>query len=126
MKWIDLFKTFPSLSGQVTIRFLLCNIAANHPRSYSISSCKDIVGNELHLSVGRFLYSRGGSKMEAGICSDFLTSVMPGDDVQFKVESCPSFHYPLESSSPIVFICTGTGKSITSCFPPRGVESHSH
>lgn len=109
MKWIDVFKTFPSLSKQVTINFLLCNMKMNHPRSYSISSCKQIVGSELHIVVGRLLYSRGGSKMDAGICSTFLTHVEPGDEILFKIESAPSFHYPLNPSSPIIFICTGTG-----------------
>ena len=36
LKWIDLFQTFPSLSKQVTINFLLCNCKMNHPRSYSM------------------------------------------------------------------------------------------
>ena len=36
LKWIDLYKTFPSLSKQVTINFLLCNCKMNHPRSYSM------------------------------------------------------------------------------------------
>jgi sulfite reductase alpha subunit-like flavoprotein len=109
LKWIDLFETFPSLSRQVTIKFLLCNMKANHPRSYSIASCKDTVGSEMHLCIGRFLYSRGGSKMEAGICSDFLTSINAGDEVLFKLESAPGFHYPKDPASPIILICTGTG-----------------
>ena len=81
----------------------------NHPRSYSISSCKAIVGSELHLCVDRFMFSRGRSKVEAGICSNFLTSVKPGDKIQFKIESTPSFHYPLNPSCPIILICAGTG-----------------
>ena len=111
LKWIDLFKTFPSLTKLVSISFLLCNMKMNHPRSYSISSCKAIVGSELHLCVGRFIYSRGGSKIEAGICSNFLTSVEPGDEIHFKIESAPSFHHPLDPLCPVIFICTGTGES---------------
>ena len=109
LKWIDLFSVFPSLSKLVSMSFLLCNMKMNHPRSYSISSCKAIVGSELHLCVGRFIYSRGGSKLEAGICSNFLTTVEPGDEIHFKIESSPSFHHPLDPSCPIIFICTGTG-----------------
>ena len=60
-------------------------------------------------NLGRYLYSRGGSKIEAGVCSSFLTAVEPGDDVLFTIESAPSFHYPLDPKSPIIFICTGTG-----------------
>jgi len=109
LKWLDLFKIFPGLSGQVSIRFLLCSMKKNHPRSYSIASCKGVVGSQLHLCVGRYLYSRGGSNMERGICSNFLTNVDPGDEILFKLESAPSFHYPLDPSCPIIFICTGTG-----------------
>ena len=78
LKWLDLFKIFPSLSGQVSIWFLLCSMKKNHPRSYSIASCKAVVGSQLHLCVGRYLYSRGGAKMDRGICSNFLTNVNPG------------------------------------------------
>lgn len=109
MKWIDLFVLFPSLSKQVTIGFLACNMKKNHARSYSISSCKAIVGQEMHLVVGRFIYSRGGNKKEAGLCSDFLTSIMPNDEVSFQLESAPSFHLPVNPDAKLIFICTGTG-----------------
>jgi len=110
LKWMDVFDSFPSLSQQVTLPFLLHNMKMNHPRSYSIASYKPTVGNELHLVVGRFIYSRGASsKAEVGVCSSFLTNANKGDIVTFKIESCPSFYHPLDPSSPIVFICTGTG-----------------
>jgi sulfite reductase alpha subunit-like flavoprotein len=109
LKWLGLFGWFPSLSKRISIPFLLCNMKRNHPRSYSISSCKAIVGSELHLCVGRYLYSGGGSRKEAGICSSFLTSVEPGDEILFKLESAPSFHHPLDPSCPVIFICAGTG-----------------
>ena len=32
-----------------------------------------------------------------------------GDEVLFKIESAPSFHYPLDPTSPLIFVCTGTG-----------------
>lgn len=136
LRWIDLFESFPSLSKLVSIDFLLCNMVVNHPRSYSIASCKEVVGSELHVCVGRFLYDCNG-KTEAGICSDFLTSVskgesndmkwhwhnnvrltheciameyIAGDKIRFKVEKTPSFHYVSDDpTSPIIFICTGTG-----------------
>ena len=112
LKWIELFQTFPSLSKHVDLKFLLCTMKMNHPRSYSISSCKAIVGSELHVCVGRFIFSRGGSKSEAGICSNFLTSVEPGDEVLFNLESAPSFYHPIDPSCPIIFICTGTGELV--------------
>lgn len=110
LKWMDVFDSFPSLSKQVSLPFLLHNMKMNHPRSYSIASCKDKVGGEVHLVVGRFIYSRSSSsKLEAGVCSSFLTNANEGEILTFKIESCPSFHHPLDPSSPIVFICTGTG-----------------
>ncbi|KAL7439883.1 hypothetical protein ACHAXM_006921 [Skeletonema potamos] len=109
MKWMDVFDIFPSLSGQVTLPFLLFNMKMNHPRSYSVASCKSCVGMELDLVVGTFLFSRGGSKIETGVCSNFLTNVKEGDQITFKIESNPSFHHPLDPSSNVIFICTGTG-----------------
>ncbi len=109
MKWMDVFDIFPSLSGQVTLAVLLSSMKLNHPRSYSIASCKSCVGAEIHLVVGRYIFSRGGSKTEVGVCSNFLTNVDNGDEISFKIERNPSFHYPLDPSAPLIFICTGTG-----------------
>ena len=53
LKWRDAFATFPSLCGRVPLALLLLHMKINHPRSYSIASCKEQVGNELHLVVGR-------------------------------------------------------------------------
>jgi len=108
MKWIQIFDLFPSLSKMVSLEFLLCNMKSNHARSYSVSSCKAFVGSELHLIVGRFLYSQG-DKIDVGVCSNYLTSSNQGDEIKFRIESVPSFHYPGNSSSPVIFICTGTG-----------------
>lgn len=77
LRWIDLFESCQSLSKKVSIEFLICNMVVNHPRSYSISSCMEMVESELHICVGRFLYDYNGST-EAGTCSDFLTSVEAG------------------------------------------------
>eukprot|EP00985_Skeletonema_marinoi_P031152 scaffold36493_cov61-Skeletonema_marinoi.AAC.1 len=109
MKWMDVFDIFPSLSGQVTLSFLLSSMKMNHPRSYSIASCKSCVGSEIDLVVGSLIFSRGGYKTEFGVCSNFLTHVNEGDEITFKIESNPSFHYPLDPNAPLIFICTGTG-----------------
>ncbi len=109
MKWMDVFDIFPSLSGQITLSFLISSMKMNHPRSYSIASCKSCVGSEIDLVVGSFIFSRGGSKTEVGVCSNFLTNVNEGDEITFKIESNPSFHYPLDPNVPLIFICTGTG-----------------
>lgn len=84
LRWIDLFKSCQSLSKKVPIDFLVCNMVVNHPRSYSIASCKEMVGSELHVCVGRFLYDYNG-QTEAGICSDFLTSVNEGEHFSHEV-----------------------------------------
>jgi len=109
MKWMDVFDIFPSLSGRVTLSFLLSSMKMNHPRSYSIASCKTCVGSSIDLVVGSFIFSRGGSNHEVGVCSNFLTNVKEGDEITFKIESNPSFHYPLDPNAPLIFICTGTG-----------------
>lgn len=125
LKWIDLFVNFPSLSKKVGIEFLLCSMKKNHVRSYSVSSCKSIVGQEMHLVVGRFVYSRGSGdnkKIEVGVCSNYLSSISPSEEVMFELESMRSFHLPSDPSSPIFFICTGTGYA-----PIRGLlQKRSH
>ena len=83
LRWIDLFETCSSLVNKVSVHFLVCNMVANHPRSYSIASCKEMVESELHVCVGRFLYDHNG-QTEAGVCSDFLTSVEAGELLLFE------------------------------------------
>ncbi|EJK55330.1 hypothetical protein THAOC_24946, partial [Thalassiosira oceanica] len=109
LEWKDVFTTFPSLCGRVPLALLLLHMKINHPRSYSIASCKEQVGSELHLLVGRYTYSRGDGKLEAGVCSSFLTGINVGDAVTFQIVLAPSFHHPLDSSCPVIFVCTGTG-----------------
>ena len=110
LKWMDVFDIFPSLSGRVPLSFLLSSMKMNHPRSYSIASCKACVGSSIDLVVGSFIFSRGGgSNTEVGVCSNYLTNVIEGDEITFKIESNPSFHYPLDPTAPLIFICTGTG-----------------
>jgi len=53
LKWKDVFSIFPSLCGRVPLALMLLHVKVNHPRSYSIASCKEQVGSELHLVVGR-------------------------------------------------------------------------
>ena len=53
LKWKDVFSIFPSLCGRVPLALMLLHMKVNHPRSYSIASCKEQVGSELHLVVGR-------------------------------------------------------------------------
>ena len=47
--------------------------------------------------------------MESGVCSSFLTGIDVGDAVTFQIEAAPSFHHPLDSSCPVILVCTGTG-----------------
>ncbi len=120
LKWINMFDRFKSLSQQVDIALLLCYAKKNHVRSYSIASCKEIVGNEVHLVVGRYLYTRGDTQ-QVGVCSNYLTSREPGDYMSFKLESVRSFHLPSNPAYPTIFICTGTGFA-----PMRGLLQKRH
>merc|ERR1712176_814293 len=57
MHWIDIFDLFPKLKNRVELKFVLLNTSRHHMRAYSISSAKDYVGDEIHLTVGRRVYT---------------------------------------------------------------------
>lgn len=109
MKWIHLFDNFPSLKSQISLEFLLRHIPLNHERYYSVSSSKAHVGNEIHLTVGRNIYTSQDETEHLGLASNYLTLMKAGALVKFRVKTASDFHMPLRPETPIIMIATGTG-----------------
>lgn len=107
--WRGLFTAFPSLSGRVKLKDFLLLAQLNHERPYSIASCKDAVGPELHLCVGRYVYKRKDNVNRTGVASEFLTFASPGTEVYFRLQSFPSFYLPSDGLAPVVLVAAGTG-----------------
>jgi len=109
LAWLELFHLFPSLKGRVPLGLALNYIPRNRPRYYSISSARDVVGNEVHVAVGRLVYQLGDGKKRKGMASDFLCQLSEGDPVRFNLHTDLKFHLPSENLAPIVLCAAGTG-----------------
>jgi sulfite reductase (NADPH) flavoprotein alpha-component len=79
------------------------------PRSYSIASSQDAVGDEVHLTVAT-LFSDAIGRPRRGVASDYLNhGLQPGDRVGIFVEPNRRFRLPQDRSAPLVMIGAGTG-----------------
>ena len=114
--WIDLMEKFPSLRGSVSLETILKHMPVQHPRSYSVSSSRGLLGKStVQLCVGRYLFSGGGIN-RVGVCSNFLSLAPPGTPVRILFETNRDFHLPSKATAPIFLVCAGTGVA-----PMRGL-----
>ena len=74
MRWIDIFKNFPSLKGKMTLELALSLLPVNYPRAYSIASSKREVGMRVDCLVGRNVFKTQDGETRKGVCSDFLNA----------------------------------------------------
>ncbi|KLT73369.1 sulfite reductase subunit alpha [Neisseria arctica] len=79
------------------------------PRLYSIASCQEEVGEEVHLTVGVVRFEHHGHSY-TGAASGFLGNTLAeGDTVRVFVEPNPHFRLPENGGTPIIMIGAGTG-----------------
>ncbi len=80
------------------------------PRLYSISSSMNVVGEEVHLTVGVLKYHTNGYQ-RVGICTHYLCEVVPFNRpvVPIYVQPHHGFTLPPNSDTHIIMIGPGTG-----------------
>lgn len=108
LQWMDIFRKFPSLQGNVTLPMLLMLIPSNTPRYYSISSSKRKELGEVHVTVGKLVYTMQDKIRRRGVCSDHMCNLVPGNRIQFQFHTA-AFHLPVENKAPIIMLGAGTG-----------------
>ncbi len=78
------------------------------PRLYSIASSQAVVPDEVHLTVSHaWHYWPDGSK-GFGVASHYLSTLNPGDEIQFYIHRNDIFRLP-EDDKPIIMVGPGTG-----------------
>jgi len=77
------------------------------PRLYSISSSPEAHPAEIHLTVALDNFLVNGD-LRFGLCSDGLSQLKPGDEVEFYVHRNSQFRLPAEDSD-LIMIGPGTG-----------------
>ena len=85
------------------------------PRHYSIANSGMICPDEVHLCVAVATSKTPYGRIRAGVCSSYLSSLSPGDQVIFWIRS-GSFKMPIQSPAgvhdallPLVLVGPGTG-----------------
>ena len=81
-----------------------------NPRLYSIASSMKLVGDEVHLTVGKVTYTRD-RRLRKGVASTMLANrVRPGEIVRVFVQpNHAGFSVPTNTAAPMIMIGPGTG-----------------
>lgn len=104
-QFADLVTEFP---GKTEAQTLVDGLRPLAPRSYSIASSADYVGEEVHLTVAT-VRSQAGATPRQGLASGHLNlDLEAGARVRVFAEPNRRFHLP-EDDAPIVMIGAGTG-----------------
>ncbi len=105
-QFVDLVQEFPS---EIEAQALVDILRPLAPRSYSVSSSRTLVDEEVHLTVAT-LYSDATGRQRSGVASQFLNHrIGVGGLVRLFHDPNRRFHLPEDPTSPIVMIAAGTG-----------------
>ncbi len=105
-QFIDLLKEYPVKLNALELAGMLRPLT---PRSYSIASSQNSVGDEAHLTVST-KYSNAIGEQRRGVASAYLNSrLQVGDDIGVFLEPNRRFRLPEDRSTPLILIAAGTG-----------------
>lgn len=104
----DIVREYPA---RVTADSLISCLRKLTPRKYSIASCQETVGNEVHVTVALVNYRAFGHPHYGG-ASGYLTRRVPVDtSIRIFTEINQNFRLPTDTQAPIIMIGPGTGIS---------------
>jgi len=105
-QFIDLLQEYPVKLDAQELAGMLRPLA---PRSYSIASSQNSVGDEVHLTVSS-KYSNAIGEQRRGVASACLNSrLQAGDEIGVYLEPNRRFRLPEDRSTPLILIAAGTG-----------------
>lgn len=103
---LDLLKIYGIHSSETFLEVLQV-LEPNVPRLYSVSSSPAAHSGELHITVSRNKFLQQ-EEIHYGLCSDYLSRFIQGEEIEFYVHSNRMFRLP-ESDKDIIMIGPGTG-----------------
>ncbi|KAH9639089.1 hypothetical protein HF086_009058 [Spodoptera exigua] len=115
----EVFAQFPSCRPQASLLATL--LSPLQPRFYSISSSLLAHPQRVHVTVAVVVYrtQNGEGPVHYGVCSNYLKSLQPGDEIMAFIRHKSSFHMPKDISAPLILVGPGTGIA-----PFRGFWHH--
>jgi sulfite reductase (NADPH) flavoprotein alpha-component len=118
----DLLQEFPSTLNEDQFAAILLPL---QPRLYSISSSLEAHPEEVHLTVGRVVYSNN-NREHRGVASNFIADVLqPGQEVLVFIDTNESFRLPENQDTPIIMVGPGTGIAPFRAFVEHRAETGS-
>lgn len=107
--FLEVLDYFPSIV--LTPSFILTQLPPLQPRFYSISSSKDAVPSQIHVTVAvvKFKTQDGMGPIHYGVCSNYLRDVPESSKIVCFVRSAPNFRLPDNNQLPVVMVGPGTG-----------------
>ncbi|KAM5182111.1 nitric oxide synthase, inducible [Mantella aurantiaca] len=108
---LEVLEEFSSL--EVPATFVITQLPPMKARYYSVSSSKDMIPGEIHLTVAVVNYkTRGGhGPLHHGVCSTWFNTISLNELVPCFIRSTNTFHLPDSPSTPCILIGPGTGIS---------------
>ncbi|MFA6059836.1 MAG: flavodoxin domain-containing protein [Taibaiella sp.] len=103
---LELLKIYGIHSSETFLEVLQV-LESNVPRLYSVSSSPAAHNDELHITVSRNKFLQQ-EEIRYGLCSNYLSQFIPGEEIEFYVHSNRMFRLP-EPDKDIIMIGPGTG-----------------
>jgi len=103
---LDLLRIYP-LSDTNQFEQLLDILDPITPRLYSICSSPEAHDGEIHLTVARNKFTVN-EELKYGLCSDYLTALPEGTDLEFYIHKNNQFRLPADDKD-VIMIGPGTG-----------------
>jgi sulfite reductase (NADPH) flavoprotein alpha-component len=105
MALMELLRLYPLQDGQ--LQSLIDLLEPLAPRLYSISSSPQAHPGEVHVTVARDLFLIN-EEIQCGLCSDYLSHLQQGEEVEFYIHKNNLFRLPAEDKD-VIMIGPGTG-----------------
>jgi sulfite reductase (NADPH) flavoprotein alpha-component len=112
----DVVQDYPA---ELDARDLVAGLRRLTPRMYSIASCQETVGHEVHLTVSLVEYEAFGRKHSGGASGFLARRAEPDARIGVFVERNRNFRLPEDPDAPVIMIGPGTGIA-----PFRGFMQH--
>lgn len=106
MALMELLHLYP-LGGDRQFDALVDILEPLAPRLYSISSSPEAHSGEIHVTVARDLFLVN-EEIQCGICSDYLSHMREGDEIEFYIHKNNQFRLPSDDQD-IIMVGPGTG-----------------
>nr|XP_026494938.1 nitric oxide synthase isoform X1 [Vanessa tameamea] len=115
----EVFAQVPSCRPQASL--LAALLPQLQPRFYSISSTPLQNPKRIHVTVSVVIYKtqNGEGSTHYGVCSTYLQSLKPDDEVFAFIRRAPTFRMPQDVSVPLILVGPGSGIA-----PFRGFWHH--